>query len=99
MMSALNDSEAAIISMNSFQESGIFVLLKKYFGEKYLRYMQQVLIIILMLKSQYYSSNKFRTKCIGLLISILPQKLYFSELMPKKKIWDLPPGKENTLKI
>lgn len=60
--------------------------------------MQQVLIIILMLKSQYYSSNKFRTKCIGLLISILPQKLYFSELMPKKKICDLPPGKENTLK-
>ena len=35
---------------------------------------------------------------IGLLISILPQKLYFSELMPKKKIWDLSPGKENTLK-
>ncbi len=36
-----------------------------------------------------YSSSRFRTKYIGLLINTLQQKLSTSVPMPKRKIWGL----------
>ena len=73
----------------------IFDLLRKCFGEKYLKYMLLALIIIRMPRNLFYSLSRFRIKCIGQLISIPQQKSYFIGLIPKKKIWGLLLGKEN----
>ena len=47
---------------------------KKYFGEKFWKSMQPVLIMIHMLKALSCSSNRCKTKCTGLPTSIPPQK-------------------------
>lgn len=50
MMTDLSVLEEETTSKNFYPELEIFVHLKKYFGEKYLKYMRQVLIIILTTK-------------------------------------------------
>ena len=47
---------------------------KKYFGEKFWKSMQPVLIMIHMLKALSCSSNRCKTKCTGLPTSIPPPK-------------------------
>ena len=54
--------------------SEIYVPQKKFFGEKYWRFMQRALIMIPEQKVPLSFLNRSRTKCIGQLISILRQK-------------------------
>ena len=74
MMSVLRILEAETILMNYWLVSVIFVLLKKCFGEKFWKYMQQVLIMTQKQKVQFRFLNRYRIKCIGRLISTQRQK-------------------------
>lgn len=74
MMIDLRISAAETILMNYWLVSVIFVLLKKYFGEKFWKYMQRVLIMILKRKVLFCFLNRYRIKCIGRLISTQRQK-------------------------
>ena len=74
MMIDLRISEAETILMNYWLVSVIFVLLKKYFGEKYWKYMQPALITIRRQRVQLYFLSRYKIKCIGRLISTQRQK-------------------------
>ncbi len=65
MMIALRILEAETILMSYWLVSVIFVLLKKYFGEKFWKYMQSVLIMTRKQKVQFYFLSRYKIKCIG----------------------------------
>ena len=60
-----------ITSKSFCLELETFVHLKKYFGEKYLKFIRQVWIIILMRKNLFYFFNRCKIKCTGQHINIL----------------------------
>ena len=62
---------------------------KRYFIDKYLRYMQQALTIIRKPKNPFFSSRKCRTKFIMPYPLKQLQKLYIIERTRKKSLWGL----------
>ena len=74
MMTVLKTLEEETILTSYCLVFVIFVLLKKYFGEKFWKYMQQVLIMTQKQKVRLYFLSRYKIKCTGRLISIQRQK-------------------------
>ena len=74
MMIDLKISEVETILMNYWLVSVIFVLLKKYFGERFWKYMQPALIMTRNQRVRFYFLNRYRIKCTGRLTNTRQQK-------------------------